>query len=367
MNQIIPKKIFESINATGRKLSEFDYLRNNLFLRARQLDKPESKSISDSLYQDHWKDFENDDSYWNVNKLDSFLITFLITKLGPKCFEGDETNKYDNKKAFEVYQKSYYKKLPNNLSQKEKVTHEFSELQRHANAYREADFGDLDFVNKSDKIRFHMKFYNDLNITSLLPFILYLKCEANQNNDQLHIAFRVIESYLIRRMVHYGCGRNDIDETAYEQIYKYFSNLIDESQNKTFNIEEFVQSLENWPDDTQLAKDLQRTANDTREENSSISREQARFLLSYIFYRIERHTNEKNELSFNDFFLEYKPTRIVSWSELRSDFSDQKHLSDDDWKNLQSDWISIGNLTFSTIDAESYSFQDSSKSLSSSS
>ena len=31
------EKIFESINATGRKLSEFDYLRNNFFLRSNSL------------------------------------------------------------------------------------------------------------------------------------------------------------------------------------------------------------------------------------------------------------------------------------------------------------------------------------------
>ena len=31
------EKVFESINATGRMLSNFDYLRNNLFLRARKL------------------------------------------------------------------------------------------------------------------------------------------------------------------------------------------------------------------------------------------------------------------------------------------------------------------------------------------
>ena len=31
------EKVFESINATGRMLSDFDYLRNNLFLRARKL------------------------------------------------------------------------------------------------------------------------------------------------------------------------------------------------------------------------------------------------------------------------------------------------------------------------------------------
>ena len=358
------EKIFESINATGRKLSEFDYLRNNLFLRARQLDKPETEEyISESLYTDYWKDFENDDSYWEAEKLESFLINFLITKLGPSCFESDEENENDSKKAFEVYQKSYYKTLPNHLTPKEKVKYEFSELQRHANVYQEADFGDSNFVNESDKIRFHMKFYDDLNITSLLPFILHLKCEANQTNDQLEVIFRVIESYLVRRMVHYGYGPNDKDENAYKQIYEYFSDLIDEDKNKKFDMEKFVESLGNWPDDGQLADDLQRIANDTRETNRDLSRDRARFQLSYIFYRIERHINKKNELSFIDFHEKFKPTRIVSEAELRSTFSGRQHISGSDWRQLQKDWVSIGNLAFSVIEAGNYSFEDIQKVL----
>ncbi|MCG9129509.1 DUF262 domain-containing protein [Candidatus Poribacteria bacterium] len=353
------ERIFESINATGRKLSEFDYLRNNLFLRARQLDSPETKEyISEDLYTDYWKDFENDESYWEAEKLESFLINFLITKLGPYCFESDKENENESKKAFEVYQKLYYKKLPNNLTPKEKVEYEFSELQRHANVYREADFGDLDFVNQSDKIRFHMKFYDDLNITSLLPFIIHLKCEANQTNDQLKVVFSVIESYLIRRMVHFGYGRNDKDENAYRRIYKYFSDLIDEDKNKNFNMEEFMHSLENWPDDNQLIDDLQRIVNDTRETNRDLSRERARFQLGYIFYRIERHTNQNYTCSFNDFFSKYKPTRIVSEAELQKEVFGQKRLSESDWKQLQKDWSSIGNLTFSTIEKVNYSFED---------
>lgn len=382
------EKIFESINATGRKLSEFDYLRNNLFLRARQLDKPETEEfISERLYTDHWKDFENDESYWEAEKLESFLINFLMAKLGPYCFQSgeenegeenendskkvfevyqksyykkvkDEENENDSKKAFEVYQKSYYKKLPNDLTPKEKVKHEFSELQRHANVYREADFGDSEFVNESDKIRFHMKFYDDLNITSLLPFILHLKCEANQTNDQLEVVFRVIESYLVRRMVHYGNGPNDQDENGYKRIYDYFSDLIDEDKNRKFDMEEFLLSLEGWPDDSQLAGDLQRIANDTRETNRDLSRDRARFQLSYIFYRIERYTNKKNELNFIDFFLNYEPTRIVSEEELRSTVYDRKRISEDDWEQLQKSWVSIGNLAFSAIEVRNYSFED---------
>ena len=55
-----PEKIFESLNATGRMLSEFEYLRNNLFLRAGKLgEDKKGKSYSDIFYDKYWH-FESD-------------------------------------------------------------------------------------------------------------------------------------------------------------------------------------------------------------------------------------------------------------------------------------------------------------------
>ncbi len=366
------EKIFESINATGRKLAEFDYLRNNLFLRAKQLDDPEKEEFdSDRFLRDYWT-FENSHSYWSADKLESFLQAFLMAKLGAYCFQSGEGNEKERKKAFEVYQKSYYKKvkdkaLKDNFTPSEKVEHEFSELNRYSNAYREADFDDSEFAEQSDKIRSHMKFYDDLNMTSLLPFILYLQCEADQTIDELETVFKILESYLVRRMLMREYG-NDKDERGYEQIYGYFSELIDENKNRRFDTKEFVLSLKNWPDDDQLTSHFKTTSNDARETNGSFSQRHARFQLSYIFYRIERYTNSKNKLSFNDFSSTYEPTRIASEQELQLPYGSK--LSDTDWKKLQADWVSIGNLAFSAEnkinpgEVDNFSFGDTRKVLS---
>ena len=50
-----PEKIFESLNARGKSLLQFDLLRNNLFLRARR--------DRDHLYRTYWQDFET--PYWD--------------------------------------------------------------------------------------------------------------------------------------------------------------------------------------------------------------------------------------------------------------------------------------------------------------
>ena len=358
------EKIFESINATGRKLSEFDYLRNNLFLRARQLDDnlESKKSHSDIFYEKHWK-FENDHSYWNSEKLESFLQTFLTAKLGPYCLQSSERNRAD-RKAFEVYQKFYYKKIndkvtKSNFTQFQRIEYEFSELKRYAEAYQGSDFGDSEFVDQSDKIRFHMKFYDDLNIKSLLPFILHLQCEANQTIDQLEVVFKALESYLVRRMLY-------TNEVTHERIYSYFSDLID--KNQKFDVEEFVLSLD-WPDNDLLVNHFKILSNDIRQTNRAFSRDLSSLQLSYIFYRIERYVNEKNRLSFNDFFSTYKPTRISSEQELRAAYG-ESFILDENWEQLQNNWLSIGNFAFSTENkinpgkVDNYSFEETRKVLS---
>ena len=50
-----PERIFESLNARGKSLLQFDLLRNNLFLRAGE--------HRDALYKTYWSHFE--DAYWD--------------------------------------------------------------------------------------------------------------------------------------------------------------------------------------------------------------------------------------------------------------------------------------------------------------
>ena len=53
-----PGQIFESLNASGRRLSEFDYLKNSLFLRLGE------GSQSNAIYQKYWSPFETD-PFWD--------------------------------------------------------------------------------------------------------------------------------------------------------------------------------------------------------------------------------------------------------------------------------------------------------------
>ena len=52
------ERLFESINARGRTINEFDHLRNNIFLKARVSAEDQVRT----LYNNYWQHFE--DSYW---------------------------------------------------------------------------------------------------------------------------------------------------------------------------------------------------------------------------------------------------------------------------------------------------------------
>ena len=272
------EKIFESINATGRMLSEFDYLRNNLFLRAGELDTQENidylkkilpedrlkkirsrrvlrageldtqENIIGILYDGYW-DFENGFKYWNADRLEMFLRTFLLAKLGPDCFQRDEKDEEEEKtfnekekKAFNVYQNQYYKE---NVRRKDSlpknevgvINYEFSELERYAKVYQETD-PDLESEDVLTEItthiiRDHRQFYKDLQFykhlshESWLPFVLHLKNEAEISDGDLKLVCDILESYVVRRMISRGYGPNDQDEHARGTIQGSFSKLLE--------------------------------------------------------------------------------------------------------------------------------------------
>ena len=109
-----PETIFTSLNTGGRSLSQFDLLRNDIFLRAG--------ADIEKLYHAYWTCFE--DPFWKSETFDEFLRGFLTAKLGIKI----ET---DN--LFNVYVQQYR----STLKAEQSVEQELSELKRHAEIYRE--------------------------------------------------------------------------------------------------------------------------------------------------------------------------------------------------------------------------------------
>lgn len=216
-----PEKIFESINARGKTLLQFDLLRNNLFLRAG-VDK------RDSFYRKYWEHFET--PYWDPDiersgtSSELFLQHFLMAKLGTERV----------KPEFKAYQRQYRPKLVDSQG----IKYEFSELKRYSDIYQE-----MTDCNEDSEIGRRMKFYQAFNLTTLHPFILFVTREVGLSGDELQRVFDILESYTIRRML---CRHGKRGLANYNI---FFSELISQFRNN-FSVENLITRLVEETSDT---------------------------------------------------------------------------------------------------------------------
>ena len=206
-----PEKIFESLNARGQPLLQFDLLRNNLFLRARE--------NRDSLYEKYWQHFE--DRYWDPEEksgadCELFLQHFLMAKLG----------RANVKPEFNTYQRRYTKNL------KASIEHEFAELKRYSETYTE-----MTNCSEDSDIGKRMKFYQTFDLTTLHPFILFVIREAGVSRAELTGVFDILESYTLRRMLCCGGRRGLL------RFNIFFSQAIDELKKNGFSLKKFIDLL----------------------------------------------------------------------------------------------------------------------------
>ncbi|RLJ20920.1 hypothetical protein DJ031_04215 [bacterium endosymbiont of Escarpia laminata] len=279
-----PEMIFESLNGRGKSLLQFDLLRNNLFLRTRI-----SEQDRDSLYRDYWSHFETD--YWEKEvKLGRRKI--IISELFFQHFLMSKLSTDSVAPLFKAYQRQYRK----NLDHDQGSDYELSELCRYSKVYKE-----ITECDASSPIGEPMRFYKLFDITSLHPFVLYIKNEINLQDSESEYVFRVLEAYTLRRMLCTTQGHKNYN--------KFFSEVIRKLKRDGFSIERLVSILKEqssntsrWPSDHEV-----KTALHGHWSEINVNRNVVR----YILYRIElykRGSNrfvEKDELPFNQFTLEH--------------------------------------------------------------
>ncbi|MDE0317041.1 MAG: DUF262 domain-containing protein [Candidatus Poribacteria bacterium] len=283
------EEIFESLNATGRKLSNFDYLRNNLFLRAGKLgvDKKSGKSYSAIFYDKYWL-FENDEQvshYWKTDKQKAFLRAFLIANLGPYCFKTENVNPLD------VYRK--YSRTAGGIK------NEFKQLMKYAESYQKLK-QDIDDPNKP--IHRYVQLCSDLSLNCLEPLLLFVK--HKNGDDAVDHVCKILESYLVRLILCFG-NKQDTNDASYKCIKYFFDKAVGIG---TFDVEEFKQFLSGsgklkyelegsggkvWPDNKQIKKALEQVGNKDS------------YLMYYMFKRMEHYSHEENHTPW-----EYSPPTL---------------------------------------------------------
>ena len=263
-----PEKIFESLNARGKPLLQFDLLRNNLFLRAR-IDEDR-----DRLYRDYWKHFES--PYWEtevtvarakITLSELFFQHFLMANLG----EENVTP------LFNVYQREFTKD--------KNIKHELSELKRYSEVYQE-----LTDCSPDSEIGRAMSFYKTFDITTVHPFILFIVNELEVSGPDLSKVLQILESYTMRRLLCFKQG--------FRSYTQFFSRLIRRLKGKSFDLENFISLLSDekakatvWPTDSDV-KTFLTSAWHIYDINKKVIR--------YILYRIELMKREENRFLETD-------------------------------------------------------------------
>ncbi len=268
------ERIFESINARGRTINEFDHLRNNIFLKARV----SGKDVED-LHEKHWLHFEED--YW-TKKLSAadeemlvsehFLQHFLMAKL--------KKDSIAYRDLFYIYDREYRADLVKDKG----VEFEFLELKKYSKVYRvmvdcscdSEGWDEFHSMKRMTLIAQRMGFYKHLNITSLHPFILFIVNELEMSYEELETIFNILESYTMRRLLCSNQGTHNYSEL--------FANIIRSAGKANWDSGELggylsrLEASDKWPNDDDVRRALARCGDDSMNN---------RVVTRYILYRIE--------------------------------------------------------------------------------
>lgn len=309
-----PQMIFESMNSTGKDLSQTDLLRNYLLMDLT----PEKQT---RLYKTYWKPMEElfgEDIYKNdLNKFDYFIRDFLTLKsdTGYIC---KINNVYENFKR-------YY--LDNNC---EKFA-VLKDLFTYAKYYACIDL----LQEKDDELKLYWQEFKKLDSHVVYPFLLKLyddySCQILIKEDFKKI-LQVVISYLWRRAI---C---EIPTNSLSKTFATLYQAVDKDDYVNSVIKAFVfkSSYKRFPSDYEVREKLQ-------------TKDIYHFRLrKYLLEALENYYHkEPIDLNTANYTIEHiMPQNIehnLSWQQMLGE----------DWQEVHSLYLhSLGNLTITGYNAE---------------
>ncbi|WP_066389501.1 DUF262 and DUF1524 domain-containing protein [Helicobacter himalayensis] len=312
-----PQLIFESMNSTGRKLSQSDLIRNYVLMDL-------SSEKQNVFYEKYWRAMELEFGE-NFNKLtqnkpdkqsfDYFVRHYLTIKL-----EGNIPNLdriYDNFKEY---------------TQKQNISTEdlLLDLQKYAHFYCT-----MAFDKEEDKeLKSRFKVLKILECEVAYPFLLELYGDYDggtlSRTDFLEI-LKLIESYVLRRSV---CG---ISTNAMNKFFASFA--------KNINKERYLESVKEY---FAIQGSNAIFPNDTKFYEALISKENFyKFNKKNYFFDKLENLDRKEKVSINAYSFEHiMPQSIDNSREW------QKELGQD-WQEIHEKYLhTLGNLTLTGYNSE---------------
>lgn len=309
-----PQMIFESMNSTGKDLSQTDLLRNYLLMDLT----PEKQT---RLYKTYWKSMEElfgEDIYKNdVNKFDYFIRDFLTLKrdTGYIC---KINNVYENFKR-------YY--LDNNC---EKFA-VLKDLFTYAKYYACIDL----LQENDDELKLYWQEFKKLDSHVVYPFLLKLYDDYSRQiliKEDFKKILQVVISYLWRRAI---C---EIPTNSLSKTFATLYQAVDKDDYVNSVIKAFVfkSSYKRFPSDYEVREKLQ-------------TKDIYHFRLrKYLLEALENYYHkEPIDLNTANYTIEHiMPQNIehnLSWQQMLGE----------DWQEVHSLYLhTLGNLTITGYNAE---------------
>lgn len=309
-----PQMIFESMNSTGKDLSQTDLLRNYLLMDLT----PEKQT---RLYKTYWKPMEElfgEDIYKNdLNKFDYFIRDFLTLKsdTGHIC---KINNVYENFKR-------YY--LDNNCEKFAVLKDLFTYAKYYAR---------IDLLQENDnELKLYWQEFKKLDSHVVYPFLLKLYDDYSRQiliKEDFKKILQVVISYLWRRAI---C---EIPTNSLSKTFATLYQAVDKDDYVNSVIKAFVfkSSYKRFPSDYEVREKLQ-------------TKDIYHFRLrKYLLEALENYYHkEPIDLNTANYTIEHiMPQNIehnLSWQQMLGE----------DWQEVHSLYLhTLGNLTITGYNAE---------------
>lgn len=310
-----PQLIFESMNSTGRKLSQADLIRNYVLMGLEP-------ALQTRLYQDHWRPMElafGQEGY--VAHFDAFMRHYLTLK-----HPAGEIPRID-----EVYE-AFKLHSVRPATEQAGVEVLVRDVQRHAQAYCAMALG----AESRPSLRDAFHDLRELKVDVAYPFLLELYDDCAQgvlSEADFLAAVRVVEAYVFRRAV---CA---IPTNSLNKTFATFSKVL----KKDCYLESIqahlltLPSYRRFPNDEEFQRELQ-----VRDLYHFGGR------AAYWLRRLENH-NRKERVAVAEYTIEHiLPQNDKLPAQWQADLGS-------DWKRVQETWLhTLGNLTLTAYNS-SYS------------
>ena len=306
-----PQLIFESMNSTGRELSQADLIRNFVLMGL----KPEHQT---SLYEEHWRPIEmafGQEAYSEY--FDDFMRHYLTYK------SNGEIPKI--RAVYEAF-KSHSNK-PEIVA--EGIDNLVADIHTFANYYCAMAFGkeeNKDLAQAFSDLR-------ELKVEVAYPLLLELYHDYDIKilpKDEFVEVLRLVEAYVFRRVV---CA---IPTNSLNRTFATFGQAIDKNRYvETVSVHFLnLRSYRRFPRDEEFKHEL---------SNRDLYNFQRR---SYWLRRLENH-GRKERVYLDEYTIEH----IMPQNENLSD--EWQEALGPDWQRIQETWVhTVGNLTLTGYNPE---------------